>query len=202
MIANAMNWWVDGLTAFFVAVGRMIRPPRRYRLDSQSRPFVLYAMGGSPDRLGAIEIPDDVEPANLPEAILTQTRGSTIEIAVPSAAILERRIDPLPGESRPYVKNVVQHQIESIFPWRAADILFAAEVADGEGGRIDVTVRGTPRSAIAPALALAAARAQVRSSSSARTQNGMAAMPLAYLSKTQMTSRRKPHVHTMSRATR
>jgi general secretion pathway protein L len=93
----------------------------------------------------------------LARRLLEQTRGSQIEIVVPDTAILENQLEPLPGESRPYVGNVVLHRIETLFPWRAAETLFATEVTDRSDGRLDINVRATSRSAIAPALDVALA---------------------------------------------
>jgi general secretion pathway protein L len=89
--------------------------------------------------------------------LLAQARGQIIEIVLPPTAVLERRLDLLPAESRPYVENVVRHQIESILPWRASDVLHSTSIDELHDGRINVMVRATSRSAIAPAIAAAAA---------------------------------------------
>ncbi|MGA7328569.1 MAG: PilN domain-containing protein [Rhodomicrobium sp.] len=89
--------------------------------------------------------------------LLEQTKGSQIEIVVPDTAILENQLDPLPAESRPYVDSVVRHRIETLFPWRAADTLFAADIAVGPDGRLMVNVLATPRGAVAATLDVAMA---------------------------------------------
>jgi general secretion pathway protein L len=153
MIAQAMNWWTDGLAALFVALRGMFQPQRRFRLDTQVRPLVLRAAGNG---AAIATFPANGTPAKLPPSLLQQLRGGKIEIVVPPAALLERKLDPLPGESRPYVENVVQHQIEALFPWRASDIFHATRVTDRDDGRLDVTVIATPRSAIEGAVGMVA----------------------------------------------
>lgn len=158
MVSQAFDWWSRGLAAALINAEKAVHRPRRFRLHAQARPFELHPMDGSTSRpVASIKLPDDLGAGALPEHVLQQTSGSVIEVVVPSAAILERRLDPLPGESRPYVDNVVRHQIENIFPWRGADVLHATLIRDQKDGRIDVTVRATPRSAVEPALAAAVA---------------------------------------------
>jgi general secretion pathway protein L len=158
MISQILTWWSDGLAAAWFAAERILRRPRRFQLRAAARPFALWSAKASARQpIVSFEFDDDQRMVKLPAEILQQTRRSLIEIVVPSAAILERQLDPLPGESRPYVENVVRHQIETLFPWRTADILFSTEVRDRPDGRIDVIVHATARAAIAPALAAATA---------------------------------------------
>jgi general secretion pathway protein L len=154
MILQAFNWWSEGLAAGLSSLTKAIRRPRRFELQNEAQSFLLRATNESGAQ-AIIRFPD--RPDNsLPTDILQQTRGSIIEIIVPTAAILERRLD-LPSESRPYVETVVQHRIEALFPWRSADVVHTTLIQDRDDGRLDVTVRATTRSAIAPALAAATA---------------------------------------------
>jgi general secretion pathway protein L len=154
MILAAFHWWSEGLAAGLSQLAKAVRRPRRFELHAQGGALVLRGTDQGSDP--AAILPPDGSPAALPVEVLRRTRGSRIDIVVPAAAILERRLD-LPGESRPYVENVVRHQLETLFPWRAADIVHATLTRPREDGRLDVTVRATPRSAIAPALAAASA---------------------------------------------
>jgi len=154
MILRAFTWWSEGLAAGLSRLAEIVRRPRRFELHREAQSFLLRAVngGGAPS---AIRLPDRQD--GVPSAdVLQQTRGGIIEIIVPSAAILERCLD-LPGESRPYVENVVRHQLETLFPWRAADVLHTTLIQDRADGRLDVTVRATARPAVAPALAAAIA---------------------------------------------
>lgn len=157
MITDALKWWVDGLAAAGLSLAGRIRRPRRFRLAGTGWPFVLEPLDGPRnDAAGSVEIPESMS-AELLSQVRQRTRGSVFEISVPAAALLERELDPLPKESEPYVQSVVQHQIETIFPWNAKDILYTTQVKDRRDGRIHVTVRATSRSAIELALSIARA---------------------------------------------
>jgi general secretion pathway protein L len=154
-LARAFDWWCAGLATALANVANALRPPHRFQLRTLSGPFVLHPMGGRPGRR-TLSLPDNPQ-LPIPAEVLRRTRGSIIEIVVPRAALLERRLDPLPMESRPYLERVVDHQMEAIFPWRAADALRTLQVRARDDGRLDVSVRATARPAVAPALALSAA---------------------------------------------
>ena len=153
-LARAFDWWCAGLAAALSGAASALRRRRRFQLRTLSPPFVLHPAGGA--RGTPIEISGNPQPS-MPAEVLRQTRGCILEVLVPPAAILERRLEPLPKESRPYLQSVADHQMEAIFPWRAADALRTLQVRDREDGRLDVSVRATARAALAPALALAAA---------------------------------------------
>jgi general secretion pathway protein L len=153
----ALRWWSEGLAAQMFEIADRTRQPRRYRLHANARPFVLSDLQGV--AMGAIETKANGTIREPPAELLAQTRDQIIEIMVPRTAIVERRLDPLPAESRPYADNVVRHRIESLVPWRASDVLHATAIEERSDGRIDVIVRATSRAAIAPAVAAAAAYA-------------------------------------------
>jgi len=155
MIPRLFALWVEGLASAWVAVETLFRRPRRFRLRTNSGSFTLYAVG--PSASEPLLTMDDDRLDKVPEKVLEQTRGGIIEIVVPAAAILQRQLDVLPAESLPYVENVVLHQVETIFPWRASDILHSTVIGKRADGKLDVSVRATVRSAIAPALAVAEA---------------------------------------------
>src|SRR5262245_43261465 len=102
-VGDALDWWCEGLAAAFTWFAGAVRPPRRFQLRTAAAPFVLHAMSNRGAQ-SAIQVPDAPE-RGVPAEVLQQTRGSVIEVIVPPAAILERRLDPLPSESRPYVEN-------------------------------------------------------------------------------------------------
>lgn len=156
MISKAFNWWVDGLAAALLGLQRRIRRQRRFRLDHTSWPPILNPLDGRGRTAGAIAIPESLS-ADFLSQIRPRTRGSVFEIVIPGAALMERRLDPLPRESEPYVESVVEHQLEALFPWSAKDILHTQVVEKRGDGRIDVTVRATSRSPIDPALSIATA---------------------------------------------
>jgi general secretion pathway protein L len=155
MISRAFNLWTEGLATALVWARNFIRRPKRFQLRSDSQQWVLYSLEESSPRQVSMTDVEHIGP--IPPETLRQTRGGSIEIAVPAAAIMERNLDPLPAESRPFLENVVRHQIETILPWRAADILYSTRVEKLPDGRLNVSVQATPRSAIAAALAAAEA---------------------------------------------
>ena len=154
MIQRLFMLWVEGLAAALVAVEALLHPPRRFLLRSDSRPFKLYPAGEAVAPEPLLTINED-RLDKIPDGVLEATRGGVIEIVVPDAAILQRRLDVLPAESLPYVENVVLHQLDRMFPWRAADVLHATLIEKRADGKLDVSVRATAHSAIASALAAA-----------------------------------------------
>jgi general secretion pathway protein L len=153
----ALRWWSEGLAAQMLEFANHTRHPRRYQLHANARPFVLSdSQGASTVVIEPTATGTTIEPA---VELLAKTRDQIIEILVPPTAIVERRLDPLPAESRPYADDVVRHRIEGLVPWRASDVLHATEIEERSDGRIDVIVRATSRAAIAPAIAAAAAYA-------------------------------------------
>jgi general secretion pathway protein L len=153
----ALRWWSEGLAAQMLEFANHARQRRRYRLHANARPFVLSDIQGA--AMGVIETKATGTISEPATELLAQTRDQIIEILVPPTAIIERRLDPLPAESRPYADDVVRHRIESLVPWRASDVLHATVIEERSDGRIDVIVRATSRAAIAPAIAAAAAYA-------------------------------------------
>jgi len=157
MIAERFRWWVEGLATALLAVQRLVRRERRFRLQDTDGSFSLkLANSRRNDAIGSIEIPQALSDGFL-SRIRPQTRGSVIEITVPPAAVLEQQLDPLPKESKPYIESVVRHQIETIFPWSAQDVLHTTFVKDQDDGKIAVTVCATSRSAVDAALSIATA---------------------------------------------
>ena len=155
MIARLFVLWIEGLAAAWVAVDSLLRRPRRFQLSANLQSLTLYSVDQSPPKL-LLTIEGD-RPDKVPDNVLQRTRGGIVEIIVPAAAILQRRLDVLPAESLPYLEKVILNQLEAIFPWRAADILHSTLIEKRADGNLDVSVRATARSAIATALAAAEA---------------------------------------------
>jgi general secretion pathway protein L len=155
MIARLFALWVEGLVAALASIEALLRRPRRFQLSATSQPLKLYSLSHFPPKLlSSIDGGHFGEP---PTSILEQTRGGVVEIVVPTSAILHRRMDVLPAESLPYLETVVRHQMDTSFPWPAAEVLFSIGVEKRADGKLDVSVHATSRSAIASALAVAEA---------------------------------------------
>lgn len=156
MIARTFAAWIEGMSNAIIWAESHFRHPRHFRLNTTSQPLTLYSLEDPSARKKSASIStsrfDD-----LPPDVAQETRGGIIEIVVPAQAILERQLEPLPAESLSYAEQVVQHRLESIFPWRAADILHSTFIQHQADGKLDITVRATARSAIEPALSAATA---------------------------------------------
>ena len=155
MITQLFALWTDGLAAAWIEASDLLRHRRVFQLRAHARPLTLNAVHGSTIE-PVVSFADDLGD-KLPRTVLEQTRGGIVEIVVPPAAILQRRLDPLPAESAPYLEQVVAHQVEALFPWRAEQILHSTVIEKRPDGALDVTVRATARSAIATELAAAEA---------------------------------------------
>src|ERR1700728_2201461 len=155
MILRIFAAWIDGLANAVIWVENRFRHPRLFRLNAAFQPLTLRSLDTSTQKRSASSTTTQFD--NLPQEVTRETRGGVIEIVVPGEAILERQLDPLPGESLPYVEQVVQHQLEQIFPWRATDILHSNFIGREADGRLHIKVRATARSAIEEALAAATA---------------------------------------------
>lgn len=172
-------WWRDGLAAgLSLIASRLSRSPtfRMEFADSGGRGPVLFNVEDG----WRIALPP--APAVLPKNVANRLRGAELEYAVPPHAIMQRDLDPLPRESLPYVENLVKHQLESLFPWRSDTILHAAEINDGPGGKLNVTVSATSRAALeAVIVAAKACKARALSvvSSTAKGAPIRIAVPLA-----------------------
>lgn len=156
MIARTFAVWIEGLANAIIWAERRFRHPRHFRLNTMSQPLTLCSLDEPFARKKSTPVAT-TQFNVLPLEVAHETRGGIIEIVVPAEAILERQLERLPAESLSYVEQVVQHQLETIFPWRAADILHSTFIEHQTDGRLDVKVRATARSAIEPALAAATA---------------------------------------------
>jgi general secretion pathway protein L len=155
MISRIFTLWIEGLVAACTVLRAWLRPRARFQLRVNSGPLVLSSVGRS--EAEPLFVFNGSQPDRVPEKVLQQTRGGVIEIVIPKDAILQHKLDGLPAESFPYVGQVVLHQLETHFPWRANDVLHSTRVEKRTGGSLDVTVWATARSAIEPALAAAQA---------------------------------------------
>jgi general secretion pathway protein L len=146
------NKWVEGLVGALIWADGKLSRRRHFELRTHLHRLTLVQKGAEAP---AVFSRDTTAFVPIPQMVLQVTQGSLIGIIVPNAAIIERQLDPMPAESRPYIANVVQHQIDTIFPWRAADVLYSTEIERRSDGMLDVTVRATSRAAIKNELALA-----------------------------------------------
>lgn len=155
LVKKLFALWIDGLATALIQAETLFRRPQSFRLIPNTEQLTLYKIGEF--GLESVWSSNSTEFDQLPQQLRIQTTGSTVEIPVPAAAIQVRRLDVLPAESLPYVEKVVSHQLETLFPWPSADTLHATTIESRTDGNLDVLVRATSRSAIAPALTAATA---------------------------------------------
>lgn len=114
--------------------------------------LMLYrvARDGATD-LGAFD-------AMTPEALATlaATRWSAVELRLPPAQVLERKLT-LPATSREYLAPILEHRLDRLTPWRPDRVLygFRTDAADGDGahsGSVAVTLTATSRDLVAAPL--------------------------------------------------
>jgi len=156
---RALDWltgWIDTLAAALLAAGGLILRRRRFRLDRVAGGYTVVALDGAKSRpVGSLATADG-SVSVLPAGLDKMLAGAEFEVVAPAGAIVVRRLEPLPAESRGFMDGIVRHQLDRLVPWRADDVLHAARVVPGAEGRLDVTVSATSRSALAPAIAAAA----------------------------------------------
>lgn len=159
---RALNWlseWIDALAAGLLAMIDRLARRGRFRLAPGAEGFVVTALDGGPPRpVGTVRRVDGVTTV-LPAGLERSLAGALLDIEAPPGAVLVRRLEPLPAESRAFVDGIVRHQLERLMPWPQADTLYEARIepAPGPGGRLDVTVAATSRAALAGAMAAAEA---------------------------------------------
>ncbi len=152
-----INGWIDGLAALLLAAVGLFTGGKRLTLRLQDGRWVIGVPGRDGDRpiASATRSPSgdvDLMPAGAEKSLA----GGRFEIAAPPGGVVVHRLDPLPAESRPFVDGIVRHQLDRFVPWRAADVLYALDIAPAPEGRIAVTVTATSRRALAAPLAIAA----------------------------------------------
>jgi general secretion pathway protein L len=152
-----INGWIDGLAALLLAGLGLFTGGKRLTLRLQEGRWVIAAHGRDGDQpiASATRAPSG-EVDLLPAGVEKSLAGARFDIAAPPGAVVVHRLDPLPAESRPFVDGIVRHQLDRFVPWRAADVLYAVDIAPAQEGRIAVTVSATSRRALAVPLAIAA----------------------------------------------
>ena len=150
-----INGWIDGLAALLLAGLGLFAGGKRLTLRLQEGRWVIAGPGRDGAIASATRAPSG-EVDLLPAGVEKSLAGARFEIAAPPGAVVVHRLDPLPAESRPFVDGIVRHQLDRFVPWRAADVVYAVDIAPAQEGRIAVTVSATSRRALAVPLAIAA----------------------------------------------
>lgn len=144
-LGRAAAWFNDGLVDAWIATAdRLRRGRQRVLVRSGDGYAVEHHNGRRAKGVLHLETGDDGR-YFAPDKLAAKLHNRDVDLVVSSEEVLLRTLDPLPGESRPYLDNIVQHQLERIAPWRSDDVLHTYRVAPAERGndRLLVTVIAT-----------------------------------------------------------
>lgn len=155
ILRRAMNWFVDGLTEAFDAIGTRFGKRRPLRFATVPGGIACQDVDDP-----AVGLSFRIEHAN-GRAVLAPAEDAAslterdLEIVLPESELLVRTIEPLPRQTLPYLDGVVRHHLERMAPWRADDLLYVyTSKEDGrQAERLLVTVAATARSMHADLLA-------------------------------------------------
>jgi general secretion pathway protein L len=139
------EWWVDGMVDGFAAVADKVRAKRRYRLIPEAEGYRIDGQRAR-TRVGSLLSGGAGRAAAAGEA--DRLRGQHVDIVLRSDEVLVRVLDPLPAQSRPYLQDIVRHNLETLIPWRLTDVYYGFFVASAgvNAQQLVVTVVATARS--------------------------------------------------------
>lgn len=161
-VRGAVAWYVEGLTEALAAIDDLIRRRTPIQLIQVDGGYAIEH--GGVRRATPLHLERSNDDTRLVPAEAAQTiKDHDVDVVLKSDDLLVRTLDPLPPESRPYLDNIVRHQLERLVPWRADNVLHSYRVgtAGTRDERLAVTVCATARSlhaAILEALAALAPR--------------------------------------------
>jgi general secretion pathway protein L len=160
-----LDRWADGLAGAYLSARSGLRPARRYCIRANARPLAIVAcIGDERHAMCTVDTLPDGRIGPIPPDRLHEIKDQCFDILVPPTAMFKHALDPLPADSRPFVDDIVRHQLEELSPWPSRDVLFTTILEDRNDGSIDVTMWATVRTAIGAALSVAEAcePAQIR----------------------------------------
>ena len=152
---RATNWFVDGLTEAFAAVGARFgnRKPLRF----VTTPGGIACQDVDNVALGlSLRIDHaDGRPVLAPAGEAGSLTDRDVELVLPESELLVRTMEPLPRQTLPYLDGVVRHHLERLVPWRMDDLLYTYESKDDgqKAERLLVTIAATARTMHADLLA-------------------------------------------------
>jgi general secretion pathway protein L len=154
-LRRATNWFVDGLTEAFAAVGARFRSREPLRFVPTPDGIACQDTDSPAAGLSLRIEQADGRPVLAPADEAGSLAGRDVELILPESELLVRTMEPLPRQTLPYLEGVVRHHLERMVPWRADDLLYTyASKEDGrQPERLLVTVAATARSMHADLLA-------------------------------------------------
>lgn len=157
---QAVAWFVDGLTEALAAVDDLVRRRTPVQLVHTDDGYAVEQAGvRSPTHIRLEH--HGGESRMVPAEAAQTVQDHDVDLVLPSDHLLVRTLDPLPPESRPYLDNIVRHQLERLVPWRADNVLYSyrAATVGTRDERLVVTIWATARSLHAPILSALSALA-------------------------------------------
>lgn len=156
----AVAWFIEGLTEAFAAIDDLVRRRTPIQLIHADDGYAIEQAGvRNPARIHLEYRGGETRlvPAETAQAV----NDHDVDLVLRGDHLLARTLDPLPPESRPYLDNIVRHQLERLVPWRADNVLYSYRVATTgtRDERLTVTIWATARTLHAPILAALAALA-------------------------------------------
>jgi general secretion pathway protein L len=139
------QWWVDAMVDGVATLADDVLARRRFRLVPEAEGYridgpgrrerIRSALFGAGERAGARD-----------EAV--RLKGQHIDVVLRSEEVLVRTLDPLPPQSRPYLQDIIRHNLETLIPWRLSDVYYGYFVAPAQTNKqqLLVTVVATARS--------------------------------------------------------
>jgi general secretion pathway protein L len=150
---QAVAWFIEGLTEAFAAIDDLARRRTPIRLIATGDAYAIEQ--------GGVRSPTQIHLENsggesrlVPAEAAQAVNDHDVDLVLSSDHLLVRTLDPLPPDSRPYLDNIVRHQLERLVPWRADNVLHSYRVATAgtRDERLAVTIWATARSLNAPIL--------------------------------------------------
>jgi general secretion pathway protein L len=159
-VQQAVAWFIAGLAEAIAGLDDWARRRAPIRLVHADDGYAIEQRGvGQPahvhlDQRGG-------EARLVPDEAARIVKDHDVDLVLPGDHLLVRTLDPLPPDSKPYLDNIVRHQLERLVPWRAENVLHSYRVAAAgtRDERLVVTIYATARSLHAPILSALAALA-------------------------------------------
>jgi len=147
-LGRGINWWLDGLVDVLVWLSDRPRRGRDLKLTPTADG---YSFVRSDRLLGAranLRLANGDTPHFKPERLARILRDRNVVLVLKPDEVLVRTLDPLPPDSRPFLDDIVRHNLERLTPWLPLDVLhgYAVERAGPSDPRLLVTVAATAHS--------------------------------------------------------
>ncbi len=148
------SWLIDGVTDAVIGCASKLAKRQSARLICGDNFAALRDdLGNEIGQITRLQGTVTVDPPDLSEKLKTVQ----LDVVVPAALVLHRKLNPLAAESVPFLDAFVRHQIERVTPWKAADVYFGVSTTKmvGKPPKIAVSVHAVARRLVDDAVAAA-----------------------------------------------